>query len=351
MTSTRAVLLGTLALATFVADSAEAARRPTGRAVDNGPVLPAIRLAADNRVPACATPERLTAFLMSRNDRLDAKYRTIAHEYKKHGEAHGVRWDMAFHQMVLETNALKFRRGDGTPGDVKPHQNNFAGIGATGGGVPGEKFLDVATGVKAHIQHLVAYSGEVVVAPVSQRTRDVQDGVIKQSLKLGRTVRYDDLTRRWAADRNYARSMQVLRAKFEEDFCSGRSDPVATAALPASAERGGAANVSPPVRQRTEVAGASPRTAPPAPVPARAPARECTVMTASYGGAGALLIRTAEAGRIVFTALGVERGVEDDQARSFIANHASGGTVAGRYRSRDEAVQDAWARCDSEARR
>jgi len=74
-------------------------------------------------------------------------------------------------------------------------------------------------------------------------------------------------------------------------------------------------------------------------------------MTASYGGGGALLIRNAEAGRVVFTALGVERGAEDDQARSFIANHASGGMVAGRYRSRDEAVQDAWARCDSEARR
>lgn len=341
MTQTKTICLGIVSLASaFAVSSAEAARRPGARSVDNGPPLPAIRLAADNKVPACVTPERLTAFLMSRNDRLDPKHRTIAHDYKKHGDTHGVRWDMAFIQMVLETNALKFRRGDGTPGDVKPHQNNFAGIGATGGGVPGEKFPDVTTGVKAHIQHLVAYSGEMVANPVSARTREVQDGIVKQSLKLGRTVRYDDLTRRWAADRNYARSMQVLQAKFTEDFCSGRSDPVATA------------TAAPAAQMPRVAASMAPGGPPPVPRPARAPAaRDCQVMTASYGGPSAMLIRSEAApGRVVYTALGVAHGSEDQQASYFIASHATGGTVAGRYRTRDEAVQHAWTRCDSEAR-
>ena len=84
------------------------------------------------------------AFLRSQNDRLDGKYQNIAADYKKHGEALNIRWDFAFYQMLLETNYLKFRRGDGSPGDVKPKQNNFAGLGATGNGVPGESFPDVS---------------------------------------------------------------------------------------------------------------------------------------------------------------------------------------------------------------
>ena len=35
---------------------------------------------------------------------------------------------------------------------------NFAGIGTTGGGVPGNSYPDVRTGVRAQIQHLKAYA-------------------------------------------------------------------------------------------------------------------------------------------------------------------------------------------------
>ncbi|HPG89248.1 MAG TPA: N-acetylmuramoyl-L-alanine amidase, partial [Hyphomicrobium sp.] len=95
---------------------------------------PAIRTSAANTVPACASPERLMAFLASRNPNVDPRYREIARWYKYWGEAWRVRWDYAFFQMVIETNALKFRRADGQRGDVHEKQNNFAGIGATGGG-------------------------------------------------------------------------------------------------------------------------------------------------------------------------------------------------------------------------
>ena len=53
---------------------------------------------------------------------------------------------------MLETGYLQFG------GDVKIDQFNFAGIGAIGGGEPGERFQDVQTGLRAQVQHLKAYA-------------------------------------------------------------------------------------------------------------------------------------------------------------------------------------------------
>lgn len=180
-----------------------------------------IRLHASNRVPACVTPERLMAFLATRNGSPEQRFRDIAHAYKQHGEAWRVRWDYAFFQMAVETNYLTFRRGDGSFGDVKSRQNNFAGLGTTGGGVPGDSYPSVSTGVLAQIQHLVAYSGERMPAPVGPRTRLKQDDIVAVSLQLGRPVRFADLARRWAVDPNYGRTIEGVARQYREQFCRG----------------------------------------------------------------------------------------------------------------------------------
>jgi len=182
---------------------------------------PPIRTSENNRVPSCVSPERLMAFLRDRNESLEPRYGDIARWYKYYGEAWKVRWDYAFYQMVLETNYLKYRRGNGRRGDVHERQNNFAGIGATGGGVPGERFADIKTGVHAQIQHLVAYSGERVRDPVAKRTDENQDDIIAKSQRLGRPVTFGDLARRWAADRAYARSIDVVAKLFNDGYCKG----------------------------------------------------------------------------------------------------------------------------------
>lgn len=181
---------------------------------------PAIRTGAANQVPACVTPDRLMAFLAQRNARLDRRFLNIAKFYKIYGEGWHVRWDYAFFQMAIETNFLKFRRGDGSRGDVHETQNNFAGIGATGNGVPGERFPDVATGVHAQIQHLVAYSGERLIEPIAKRTRNNQDDIIAKSHRLGRPVTFGDLARRWAADRHYAKSIDFIAGLYKDQYCS-----------------------------------------------------------------------------------------------------------------------------------
>lgn len=200
--------------------------------------LPEIRLHPRNPVPACVTPERLMAFLRAGNAGLDPRHAGIATLYKRHGEAWKVRWDYAFFQMALETNFLTFRRGNGTPGDVSARQNNFAGLGATGGGVPGDSYPDVDTGVLAQIQHLVVYSGERIAEPVGARTRGKQDDIVLVSRKLARPVRFSDLTRRWAADRRYHVSIESIAERFRREHCPAAGDKMSAQATPRTGHAG-----------------------------------------------------------------------------------------------------------------
>lgn len=63
----------------------------------------------------------------------------------------GVRGDLAFAQSCKETGHFSFK------GDVKYTQNNFAGLGATGG-VPGCSFSSIEEGILAQAQHLKTYA-------------------------------------------------------------------------------------------------------------------------------------------------------------------------------------------------
>ena len=181
--------------------------------------LPEIRMSRANAVPACASPDRLMSFLKRRNATLNPRFANIASYYKQHGERWGVRWDYAFFQMAIETNFLTYRAPNGRMGDVDPRQNNFAGIGTTGGGVPGDSFPDVSTGVLGQIQHLVAYSGEEVPNPVAQRTQLKQVHILEKSRALNRPVRFSDLAKRWAVDPKYGNSIEWVAQRFRNEFC------------------------------------------------------------------------------------------------------------------------------------
>ena len=191
-------------------------------AAQAAPNLPEIRLSRANQVPACVTPERLMTFLKRRNGNLSPRFRDIAFHYQRHGQAWGVRWDYAFFQMAIETNFLTYRQPNGRMGDVDPRQNNFAGIGTTGGGVPGDSFPDVSTGVLGQIQHLVVYSGEMIAKPVAPRTQLKQEFILAKSRELNRPVRFSDLARRWAADPKYASSIEWVAENYRSEYCRGR---------------------------------------------------------------------------------------------------------------------------------
>ncbi|MEZ5899884.1 MAG: glucosaminidase domain-containing protein [Hyphomicrobiaceae bacterium] len=183
--------------------------------------LPQVQLSDGNSVPACATPGRLTAFLEQRNGALPEKFSTIAADYMRIGEQLHIRWDIAFFQMLLETGNLKFT------GDVSADQNNFAGLGATGRKEHGESFPDVATGVQAHLEHLLLYAGTPVDNPVAERTRKVREwGVLdswQKSVKGPMT--YTMLAKKWApSSRNYSRDIANVADAFYSGACHG-ADP------------------------------------------------------------------------------------------------------------------------------
>lgn len=71
---------------------------------------------------------------------------------KQEAEAEGVKTEVLFAQVILETGGLQFG------GDVKAEQCNFGGLGAVGGGASGETYANVQTGLRAQVQHLKAYA-------------------------------------------------------------------------------------------------------------------------------------------------------------------------------------------------
>lgn len=66
-----------------------------------------------------------------------------------------IRPDIVFAQMMLETGWLTYGY------DVRENQNNFGGIGATGGGARGNLFLGIREGIRVNVQHLKAYASLV----------------------------------------------------------------------------------------------------------------------------------------------------------------------------------------------
>jgi hypothetical protein len=205
---------------------------PAGALADS---LPPIVASAGNEVPACVAPDTLMDFVAATNAArrtphvVESRFDNIAQLYQTIGacvarppeKCVAVRWDYAFFQMLIETNYLTFRRPDGMPAGVPASDNNFAGLGATVSGLPGEHFGDIKTGVLAHLQHVLMYSTTRIPQPVAKRTRQVQDDVQDIMRRLHRPVTFADLAREWTGtDKNtYGRDMQRLAEKYAQHYC------------------------------------------------------------------------------------------------------------------------------------
>ena len=188
--------------------------------------LPEIRTSTKNTVAACVTPGRLMAYLKTRTADLDRRFDTVGVEYMRHGERLGIRWDYAFFQMIVETGGLSFKNGNRS-GDVKPTQFNLAGLGATGNGETGESFPDLATGVQAHLQHVLMYAGAPVDNPDAERTRKVQEWGVLTSWQKGfkRPITFADLAAKWAPkSKSYSDGIESVADKFFDDTCK-KADP------------------------------------------------------------------------------------------------------------------------------
>ena len=371
--------------------------------------LPGVKTAAGNAVPECATPGRLTAFLAARNANLDERFSRVATAYMQYGEDLGVRWDYAFFQMMLETGNLSYKRGNGKAGNVKPTQNNFAGLGATGNGEQGEIFKDIDAGVKAHLQHLLMYAGDRVIDPVAERTRKVQEWGILTAWQKGfkKPITFEDLAKQWAPGSNaYSRDIETVGSHFYDDFCNkadpkpnlvqearagrrttstvamqsvdkpiadkpngaelarsalerGRNDGDAgRAALGATRPIGSVTIINetpqteqaaPQIQTASAATAAKPQGAGAAavagPSGATLPAAKCRVWTASYGGQKSVIIRSVTDKTTNYTVLDVNDGQEARETDAYIAAYAKGGQKVGDFQNAASAMEKAFQLC------
>lgn len=126
----------------------------------------------------------------------------LAQIYIEECNAEGIRAEVAFAQAMKETGFLRYG------GDVKINQYNFAGLGATGNGNPGNSFLSVREGVRAQIQHLKAYANnEALNNPsVDNRFVYVARGTAPYVEWLG--IHENPYGKGWAAADHYGYSLR-----------------------------------------------------------------------------------------------------------------------------------------------
>ena len=153
---------------------------------------------------AMATKEQCVNYLLRRNPLPDitTSPQQLVDFFYQEALLEGIRPDVAFAQALHETGNF------GYGGDVVPLQNNYCGLGTTGGGVKGAWFPTAQIGVRAQIQHLLAYSSK---RPPLLPIVDPRYELVKKTGIFGRQVTWNDLNGKWAVPgRTYGHKIQTI---------------------------------------------------------------------------------------------------------------------------------------------
>ena len=161
---------------------------PTTRAVGTGGSTPIEGLWG-------GSADELAAYLTTNNaaPRFTVSPKELAELYVRYANEVGLRADVLWAQMLHETGFGKYG------GDVRPEQNNYAGIGAVGGGVAGHTFATPADGVRAHVAHMVAYVYSEDKADWTNSATDPRYDLVNPR---GQVRVLSDLDGRWAVPGN-----------------------------------------------------------------------------------------------------------------------------------------------------
>ncbi|NJM71806.1 MAG: cell wall hydrolase [Scytonema sp. RU_4_4] len=146
---------------------------------------------------------QLQLFLKNNNENAIVQFPDLPKLYREEATLEGVNYDIAFCQMCIETEFLRF--GD----DIKSEQNNFAGLGTIGGGPNTASFESARIGVRAQIQHLKAYASlePLVQEMVDPRFRFVTRGIAPS---------INQLSGRWSADLEYGNKIMAMLKRLYE---------------------------------------------------------------------------------------------------------------------------------------
>ena len=138
-----------------------------------------------------ATQQQCVRYLTKNNPNpdLNVSAEEIVAYYYEEGMREGIRPDVAFAQALKETGF--FRYG----GTVTPDQNNYCGLGTTSATIKGNYFADPKIGVRAHIQHLLAYTS---TRRPSTEIVDPRYNIVRQAYGSNTLKKWYDLNGRWA---------------------------------------------------------------------------------------------------------------------------------------------------------
>ncbi|HLA81440.1 MAG TPA: glucosaminidase domain-containing protein [Thermoleophilia bacterium] len=137
------------------------------------------------------TAEQLASFLLnaSPSPRFTVSTAVLAEYYMHYCAEAGLRADLLWAQMIHETGYGMYG------GAAVPEQNNYAGIGTTGGGEPGLSFPTADAGVMAHVAHMVAYVYTSSPVPWANASTDPRFDLVSPR---GAAAVLTDLNGRWA---------------------------------------------------------------------------------------------------------------------------------------------------------
>ena len=147
---------------------------------------------------AVATRDQMINYINKRNEnpKLNCTVPQLVQLYYIEAGREGIRPDIAICQAIKETGVWAYG------GDVVPEQNNYCGLGTTGGGVKGEYFETPQLGVRAHIQHLLAYTSKrlpkaEIVDPRYELIKKFRPQI------FGKLTKWTDLNGVWAVPGNH----------------------------------------------------------------------------------------------------------------------------------------------------
>ena len=147
---------------------------------------------------AVATQAQMVNYIKKRNPnpKLNCSVEDVVHLYYVEAGREGIRPDIAICQAIKETGVWAYG------GDVVPEQNNYCGLGTTGGGVKGAYFETPQLGVRAHIQHLLSYSSK---RPPKVEVVDPRYDLIRKFRPqiFGQLTKWTELNGVWAVPGNH----------------------------------------------------------------------------------------------------------------------------------------------------
>lgn len=168
--------------------------------------------------PGEATRDQAVVLLRRYNPKLPIKAtpEQIVDLYYQEASREGLRWDIVFCQALLETGFFRFG------GTVVPAQNNFCGLGTTSATVQGAWFPTPKDGVRAHVQHLMAYTTDRLPAtPVIDPRYYL---VYKGKVQNGFYTRWSQLNGKWATGSYYAEKILNLHEQMKKIIAISGND-------------------------------------------------------------------------------------------------------------------------------